>query len=95
MTIIWYPIAEIEFDECVSYIAGKSSVNTAERWKNKVLKSLKTLEIFPKAGRKYGKEQRIWLPHRNYKAYYEIHKDYISIVRFRHSKRKPLKYKAK
>jgi plasmid stabilization system protein ParE len=95
MIIKWYPIAEIEFDKCVSYIAEKSSINTASKWKNKILKSLKTLEIFPKAGTKYGKEQRIWLPHRNYKVYYEIQENFVCIVRFRHSKRKPLEYKAK
>jgi len=94
MTIKWYPIAEIEFDKCFSYIAEKSSINTAERWKNKVLKSLKTLETFPNAGRKFGDKQRIWLPQRNYKAYYEVEGDFVYIVKFRHSKRKPLTYKA-
>jgi len=62
MTIKWYPFAETELDECFSYIAEKSSVNTAKRWKNKVIKSIKTLETLPKAGRKTGKYRR-WQVH--------------------------------
>jgi plasmid stabilization system protein ParE len=96
MIVIWSPTAATEFDECVNYITEKSSANVAKKWKNKIFKSFKTLEIFPKAGKKFGSQrERIWLPHKNYIAYYEIHEDYISIVRFRHSKRKRLEYKAK
>ena len=85
MIVIWSPTAADEFEECVNYITEKASANVA-----------KTLEIFPKAGRRFGSQrERIWLPHKNYMAYYKIHEDYISIVRFRHSKRKRLKYKAK
>jgi plasmid stabilization system protein ParE len=96
MIIEWSIEARASFLDCAQYIKLHSSERIAEKWMNKVEKSLKTLEIFPKAGRKFGSQQeRIWLPHKNYIAYYEIHEDYISIVRFRHSKRKPLEYKAK
>jgi len=94
MTTKWYPVAEIELDECFSYIAERSSVNTATKWKNKVIKSLKTLETFPKAGRKVSKYRR-WQAHKNYYVLYETYDEFVYIIHFRHSKRKPLKYKAK
>jgi len=94
MIITWDPIAKMEFDNCLRYIAEKSSIDTAERWKSKVIKSLKTLETLPKAGRKIGKYRR-WQAHKNYYVIYEPCDEFVDIIRFRHSKRKPLKYKAK
>jgi plasmid stabilization system protein ParE len=95
MIIDWLPEAKESFLNCAQYIKLHSSVRIAEKWMDEVEESLKTLETFPEAGRKFGKKQRIWLPHRNYKAFYEIHNNSIYIVKFRHSKRKPLEYKAK
>jgi len=96
MIVTWSPTAAVELDKCVDYITEKASANIANKWKNKVFKSLKTLEVFPKAGSKFGSDdERIWIPHRNYIAYYKIYENFISIVRFRHSKRKRLKYRAK
>jgi len=94
MIVIWSPTAAAEFDECINYIAEKSSASTAKRWKNKVIKSIKTLETFPKAGRKIGKYRR-WQAHKNYYVIYEPRDGFVDIIHFRHSKRKPLKYKAK
>jgi len=94
MIIIWRDKAKYEFKKCARYIAEKSSVETAERWQSEVEESLKTLEIFPLAGRKTNKCRK-WQAHKNYYVLYEAYDEFVYIVHFRHSKRKPLEYKAK
>ncbi|GBU25527.1 hypothetical protein R83H12_02177 [Fibrobacteria bacterium R8-3-H12] len=94
MLLIWHDNAKCELKKCTDYIAERSSIDTTKKWRNKIEKSLKTLEIFPKAGRKIGKYRR-WQAHKNYYVLYETYDDFVYIVHFRHSKRKPLEYKAK
>jgi len=62
MIVTWRDNAKYELEECADYIAERSSVDTVKKWRNKVEKSIKTLEIFPKAGRKIGKYRR-WQAH--------------------------------
>jgi len=94
MIVIWRNYAKYELEECTDYIAERSSIDTAKKWRNKIEKSLKTLETFPKAGRKIGKYRK-WQVHKNYYVIYEPCDEFVEIIRFRHSKRKPLVYKAK
>jgi plasmid stabilization system protein ParE len=89
--IEWRAEAKVSFLECAEYIKYHSSEKTTKKWINRIEKSLKTLETLPEAGKKVGKH-RVWLPHKNYKAYYEIREGIVYIVRFRHAKRKPLRY---
>jgi plasmid stabilization system protein ParE len=94
MIIKWSIDARASFLECAQYIKFHSSERIADKWMDEVEESLKTLEIFPKAGRKIGKYRR-WQAHKNYYVIYEPRDGFVDIIRFRHSKRKPLKYKAK
>jgi plasmid stabilization system protein ParE len=93
MIIEWREEAKASFLSCAEYIKIHSSEKIAEKWMNEVEKSLKILKTFPEAGRRIGK-YRVWLPHRNYKAFYMISKKEkkIRIIKFRHAKRKPLRY---
>jgi plasmid stabilization system protein ParE len=94
MIIEWSIEARASFLNCAQYIKFHSSERIAEKWMNEVEKSLKTLEVFPLAGRKTSKYRK-WQAHKNYYALYETYDGFVYIVHFRHSKRKPLEYKAK
>jgi len=94
MIIEWSIEARANFLESAEYIKVHSSARIAEKWMNEVEESLNTLIIFPKAGKKIGKYRR-WQAHKNYYVLYETDKKFVYIVHFRHSKRKPLQYKAK
>ena len=52
MIIDWSTEARESFIKCAEYIKIRSSERTAEKWMNKVEKSIKTLEVFPRAGAK-------------------------------------------
>jgi len=93
MLLRWHDNAKYELRKCTDYIAENSSIDTAQRWRNEIDESLKTLIIFPNAGRKIGKYRR-WQVHKNYYVLYETYKEFVHIVHFRHSKRMPLVYKA-